>query len=299
MDLKQLAVLRAIADTGSFNAAGARLGLTQPAVSHQLRRLEDELGETLVLRQRPRAALSPAGTAVLASAQRVFGEIDSLKEMFAPREGGAASGVIRVIASTMGISYLYGELLARFIKEHQRVEVALTTVETPFDGIRRVAAREADAAFVAFPTPEPNMTELVLGETEHCVLVARDHPLAARASVTLAQLRRYPLIRYKTGAGSRWMSDGLFLPRGGYPEIFLESNDTEFVKRIVALGFATAIVPRFILTRDPRDRRLRRLAVRGMPLKQKYGLSYRPDARGRALAAFIEFCRRNKSLVPS
>lgn len=297
MDLKQLAVLRAIADTGSFNAAGSRLGLTQPAVSHQLRRLEDELGETLVLRQRPRVALSPAGTAVLAAAQRVFGEIESLKEMFAPQ--GAVSGVIRVTASAMGIIYLYGELLARFIEEHQRVEVALTTVETPFDGIRRVAARESDAAFVAFPTPEPDMAEMVLGETEHCVLVARDHPLAARGAATLAALRRYPMIRYKTGAGSRWMSDGLFLPRGGYPEIFLESNDTEFVKRIVALGFATAIVPRFILTRDPRDRRLRRLAVRGLPMKQKYGLAYRPDARGRALSAFIEFCRRNKNLVPS
>ena len=297
MDLKQLAVLRAIADSGSFSAAGDRLGLTQPAVSHQLRRLEDELGETLVLRQRPRVALSPAGIAVLAAAQRVFSEIESLKEMFAPR--GAASGVIRVTASAMGIIYLYGELLARFIEEHKDVEVALTTVETPFDGIRRVAARESDAAFVAFPTPEPNMAEVALGETEHCVLVARDHPLAARGSVTLAALRRHPMIRYKTGAGSRWMSDGLFLPRGGYPEIFLESNDTEFVKRIVALGFATAIVPRFILARDPRDRRLRRLAVRGFPMKQKYGLAYRPDARGRALSTFIEFCRKNRILVPS
>ncbi len=299
MDLKQLAVLRAIADTGSFNAAGERLGLTQPAVSHQLRRLEDELGETLVLRKRPRVTLSPAGIAVLASAQRVLGEIESLKEMFAPQRAGEVSGAIRVTASAMGIIYLYGELIARFIEEHKRVEVALTTVETPFDGIRKVAARESDAAFVAFPTPEPNMAELVLGETEHCALVARDHPLAARGSVTLAELRRYPMIRYKTGAGSRWMSDGLFLPRGGYPEIFLESNDTEFVKRIVGLGFATAIVPRFILTRDPRDRRLRRLAVRGTPMKQKYGLAYRPDARGRAIGAFIEFCRRNKALVPS
>jgi DNA-binding transcriptional LysR family regulator len=299
MDLKQLAVLRAIADSGSFNVAAERLGLTQPAVSHQLRRLEDELGETLVLRRRPRAALSPAGAMVLATAQRVLGEIDDLKQMFAPRSVGDVTGVLRVTASAMGIIYLYGELLARFIAEHQRIEVALTTVETPFDGVRKVAAREADAAFVAFPTPEPNMAELVLAETEHCLLVARDHPLAARAAVTLADLRRYPMIRYKTGAGSRWMSDGLFLPRGGYPEIFLESNDTEFVKRIVGLGFATAVVPRFILTRDPRDRRLKRLAIRAMPMKQKYGLAYRPDARGRALAAFVEFCRRNKALVPS
>lgn len=299
MDLKQLAVLRAIADTGSFNAAAGQLGLTQPAVSHQLRRLEDELGETLVLRSRPRAALSPAGASVLVTARRVLGDVEDLKQMFAPRSGGEVSGMLRVTASAMGIIYLYGELLARFIAERQRIEVALTTVETPFDGIRKVASREADAAFVAFPVPEPNLTELVLGETEHCVLVAEGHPLAKRAAVSLPELRRYPLVRYKTGAGSRWMSDGIFLPRGGYPEIFLESNDTEFVKRIVGLGFATAIVPSFILTRDPRDRRLRRLKIRGLPMKQKYGVAYRPDARSRALAAFTEFCLRNKALVPS
>jgi DNA-binding transcriptional LysR family regulator len=299
MDLKQLAVLRAIADTGSFNAAADRLRLTQPAISHQLRRLEEELGETLVLRRRPKATLSPAGATVLATAQRVLGEIDDLKQMFAPRSEGEVGGVLRVTASAMGIIYLYGELLARFIAAHKRIEVALTTVETPFDGIRRVAAREADAAFVAFPTPEPSMAELVLGETDHCVLVAQSHPLAPRDSVTLAELRRHPMIRYKTGAGSRWLSDTLFLPHGGYPEIFLESNDTEFVKRIVALGFATAIVPRVILTRDARDRRLRRLSIRGVSTKQKYGLAHRPDSRGRALAAFIAFCRKNKALVPA
>jgi DNA-binding transcriptional LysR family regulator len=299
MDLKQLAVLRAIADTGSFHAAADQLGLTQPAVSHQLMRLERELGETLVLRRRPRAALSPAGATVLATAQRVLGEVDDLKQVFAPRHAGEVSGVLRVTASAMGIIYLYGELLARFIARHQRIELVLTAVETPFDGLRKVAAREADAAFVAFPIPEPNLAELVLGETEHAVLVARDHPLAARAAVTLAELKRYPLVRYKTGAGSRWMSDTIFLPRGGYPEIFLESNDTEFVKRIVGLGFATAVVPRFILTRDPRDRSLRRLTIRGLTLKQKYGLAYRPDVRSRALTTFTEFCARNKALVPS
>ncbi len=299
MELKQFAVLRAIADTGSFNAAAAQLGLTQPAVSHQLRRLEDELGEMLVIRRRPRATLSPAGATVLAIAQQVLGEIEDLKQVFSPRHAGEVTGVLRVTASAMGIIYLYGELLARFIAAHKRIELVLTAVETPFDGLRKVAAREADACFVAFPIPEPNLAELVLGETEHAVLVAQNHPLASRASVTLSELKRYPLVRYKTGAGSRWMSDTVFLPRGGYPAIFLESNDTEFVKRIVGLGFATAIVPRFILTRDPRDRRLRRLKIRGMSLKQKYGLAYRPDARSRALTTFVEFCARNKALVPS
>jgi DNA-binding transcriptional LysR family regulator len=299
MDLRQLAVLRAIADTGSFGAAAAQVGLTQPAVSHQLRRLEEELGNILVLRRRPRAVLSPAGETVLAAAHRVLGEIDDLKQSFPPDSAAALSGVLRVTASPLGIVYLYGELLAHFIAAHPGVEVVLTATETPHDGVRRVIARDADAAFVAFPIPDPGLAELALGETDHVVLVAERHPLAARQSVTLAQLKAFPIVRYKAGAGSRYISDMAFLPHGGYPEIFLESNDTEFVKRVVGLGFATAIAPRFVITDAPRDRHLRRLRLRGRSLRQTYGLAYRPDVRMRVLAAFTAFCAANKAMVPN
>lgn len=298
MDLRQLAVLRAIADTGSFGAAADQVGLTQPAVSHQLRRLEDELGETLVLRRRPRAVLSPAGATVLAAAERVLGEIESLRQAFAPGDESAVSGVLRVTASPLGIVYLYGEMIARFIADHPGIELVLTATETPHDGVRRVIAREADAAFVAFPIRETGLAELVLGETEHTVLVSKDHPLAGHASVSIAQLGAYPLVRYKPGAGSRWASDTAFLPRGGYPDIFLESNDTEFVKRIVGLGFATAIVPRFVVTDTGRDRHLRRIKLRGVALRQTYGLVYHPEGRMRTLAAFARFCGAHKRMMP-
>jgi DNA-binding transcriptional LysR family regulator len=179
------------------------------------------------------------------------------------------------------------------------VDLVLTATETPHEGVRRVVARDADVAFVAFPVAEHDLARLVLGETEHAVLVAEGHPLAGRGAVSVAELARHPLVRYKPGAGSRYMSDTVFLPRGGYPEIFLESNDTEFVKRIVALGFATAIVPRFVLTADARDRRLRLVRIRDLALKQKYGIVHRRDLKMRALAAFTDFCARHKALVPS
>jgi len=299
MDLKQLAVLRAIADTGSFNAAAEQLGLTQPAVSHQLRRLEEELGETLVLRRRPRATLSPTGTTVLAAAHRIFDEIDDLKQAFHQQDEKAIGGVLRVTASNLGIIYLYGELLERFIAEHPRIEVVLTATETPFDGVRQVLSRGADAAFVAFPVDEPSLSEVVLGETEHVVIVARTHPLARRRSVAVADLQRFPFIRYKVGAGSRVISDALFQTRGGYPAIFIESNDTEFVKRIVGLGYASAITPRFVVTPEPRDRRLTAQKVADGMRPQKYGLVFRRDARMRALNVFAAFCLAQKGMVPS
>jgi molybdate transport repressor ModE-like protein len=299
MDLKQFAILRAIADTGSFNAAAEQLGLTQPAVSHQIRRLEEELGEMLVLRRRPRVALSPAGSAVLATAHRVLAEVADLKQAFSRRKDGEISGVLRVTASALGIIYLYGELLESFIAAHPRIELNLTATETPLDGLRQVVSRGADAAFVAFPIVAERLTEVALGETAHNVIVANTHPLAALKSVTVSDLRRHPFIRYKTGAGSRMVTDSLFLPRGGYPEIYLESNDTEFVKRIVALGYAAAITPRFAITGHARDRRLKTIPVKESPLRQRYGLVYRNDVRMRTLSVFAAFCRKNRYLIES
>ena len=145
----------------------------------------------------------------------------------------------------------------------------------------------------------PSLTEVVLGETEHVVIVARTHPLARRRNVSIADIRRYPFIRYKLGAGSRVISDALFLKHGGYPEIFLESNDTEFVKRIVGMGYASAITPRFVVTSEPRDRRLKSLNVLDAVGRQKYGLVFRRDARMRALSVFTAFCLAHKNLVPS
>jgi len=243
--------------------------------------------------------LSSAGAAVLDTAHRIFGEIETLKQSFAQEDDKSIGGVLRVTASNLGIIYLYGELLARFIAEHPRIEVVFTATETPFDGVRQVLARGADAAFVAFPVDEPALTEVVLGETDHVVIVGRSHPLARRNDIGVGDLRRYPFIRYKLGAGSRVISDALFLKRGGYPAIFLESNDTEFVKRIVGLGYATAITPRFVVTLQPRDRRLKSLKVVGGSGAQKYGLVFRRDSRMRTLNVFAAFCSTHKAMVPS
>lgn len=298
MDLKQLEVLRAIAETGSFRAAADRLLLTQPAISHHLKRLEEELDETLVLRSKPRVALSAAGTEVLEVARGVLDSLDALRQRFQPGHDLEVKGALRVTASPLGIVYLYGDLLEKFIAEHPGIEVILTAVETPLDGARQVLARRDDAAFVPFPVDMPQLAQVELGVTDHVVITAADHPLARSGSLTVSQIRSYPFVRYLTGAGSRLVSDLLFGKPERYGNILLESNDTEFVKRIVGLGLAIALVPRFTVLEEVREGRLRALGIRGRKLAQTFGLVHRRDMRSRALRTFLEFCERNRGLIP-
>jgi DNA-binding transcriptional LysR family regulator len=299
MDLKQLQVLRAIAEMGSFKAAGDRLHLTQPAVTHQLKKLEAELNETLVRRGRPKATLLPAGNAVLSAADRIFAEIEALKQQFAPIETAGVRGQLRVAASTIGIVYFLGDWLAEFISLHPRIELILTATETPIDGARQVQSCQAVVAFTTLPVNIASLEELELGESEHVLIVSHQHPLARAKNLTVEELKEYSFIRYQAGAGSRTFSDMLFMSHGGYPDIFLESNDTEFIKHIVGLGLGVAIVPIVTVSRR-HDKRVRVIELKDtLPLVQKFGLVYRRDIRMRVLQIFCDFClQKRATLLP-
>jgi DNA-binding transcriptional LysR family regulator len=299
MDLKQLRILQAIAETGSFHGAASKLHLTQPAISQQLKSLELELGETLVIRSRPKVGLLPGGLAVLASAERVNAELEKLKLRFAPETPGQLTGVLRIAASTLGIIYLYGDLLERFIGQYPRIELVVTAAESGIGAARHVLAGSADVAFTPFPVDLPNLQTMVLAETEHLVIVSRQHRLAMRKRVSVSDLRNHPFIRYQADAGSRAVSDQLFLPGGGYPPIFVESNDTEFIKRVVMLGMGSAMVPAFTVTGQGRDRRLVALAVEGISARQEFGFVWRRDVPMRTLRVFEEFCLEQRASVGS
>jgi len=290
MDLKQFRMLRAIAESGTFHGAALRLHLTQPAISHQIKHLEEELGESLVIRTRPRVSLTPAGLTVLAACERIEAEIESLRLHFSPPQAAEVSGVLRVAASTLGIIYLYGDLLEAFIAQHPRIELVVTATESGIGGARQVLAGTSDVAFTPFPIDLPHLTSTTLAQTHHVIIVSLDHALARRKRVSVQDLRRHPFIRYQTDAGSRTMSDQVFIPQSGYPDISLESNDTEFIKRVVALGMGAAMVPAFTLRNQDLDKRLRVLRLAGALLRQDFGLVSRTGMRSRTLLLFQEFC---------
>jgi DNA-binding transcriptional LysR family regulator len=296
VDIRQLLALSAIAETGTFHAAAQRLNRTQSAISHQIKSLELELGETLVLRSKPRVELSGGGKRVLLASARILAELDALRSSFSPCEASALVGELRVACSPLGIVYLYGDLIGDFISRHPGIEVKVTATISALDGERQVVARKADVAFTAFSAESPRLPCVVLGSTRHVVIVARSHPLARFASVQLDMLRKYRFVRYQPGAGSRVATDPLFLTHGGYPPIVAESNDTEFIKRVVRLGLGAAVVPAVTVV-PPRDEHLHIVRIEGHDLEQEFGLVYRGDVRMRTLDAFCTHCRSHAGRI--
>ena len=172
---REMAVFGAVADSGSFSAAGRELGLTPSAVSRTLDRIEARLGVRLMLRTTRTLTLTPEGQAYLGAARRILSDLDDAEQAIADQ--GAPRGRLRVSASLshgrLCVVPLLGDFVARY--PHILVDINLTDV------VVDVAAGQADVAIRFGPLADSGLTARKLGETRR-VIVASPAYLAARGT---------------------------------------------------------------------------------------------------------------------
>jgi DNA-binding transcriptional LysR family regulator len=298
VEIKQLKALSAIAENGSFSIAAGRLRLTQSALSHQIKNLEDELGETLLIRGRGRVMPTEAGQVVLASVQNILAEVSAIRERFQGGTRGPITGVLRIAATNLGMASLYGDLCEDFMSRYPGVEVTFRATETPEEAARRVEDGIADVAFIPFFGLHPLLEQVVLGTTEDVFIVGRHHPLAKRRVVSLDDIRQWPFVRFHPNSGSRTVSDRLFLTTGGYPPIATESNDMEFVKRVVGMGAGIALIPVIAVAREARAHSLIPLRLADRKLQVNFGLAYRRAEKIKTVERLRAFCLERRGPEP-
>ena len=292
MEIKQLKALQAIAATGSFQKAAEQLGLTQSALSHSVRTLEEELGETLLIRARPNVFPSPAGLVALESAQRILGDVMALETRFASARRGAVAGTLRIAATTLSIVYALGDLCQKFIERYPSVELVFTACETAEAARRRVVTGAADLAFGPLLEAEGSFTQVALAQVEHAFIVRKGHALSEQSTATLTELRAHPVVLFQPGSGTRAMTDGLFLREGQtYPTIVTESNDALFVKRMVSMSNASALMVVYALAgNDGIDQRLHMLRFSEHPLRVDVGVMHRKNVQMNSIELFKALC---------
>ncbi len=290
MELRQLRSFRAIVATGSFGIAAEQLNLTQSALSHQIKQLEDELGATLLVRARPQVYLTDPGQLVLAAADRVMAELDELRQQFGVGAERGQIEVVRVAATTAGFAYVYGDLCQAFIDGHKNAKLEFTATDTPDSAVSKVAMRAADVAFTPLPVDLPTLQTVVLGEVEHVFIVSRQHELGKARTAPMRDIQRFPFVRYHRGSGSRMVSDGLFAAHGGYPPILTESNDTGFVKRIVGIGLGVALTPVFAVADELRNGLLHAFRLPDQRITDQFGLVMHKRQSQRIVRSFVDVC---------
>jgi len=283
MELRQLRYLAAVAREGSFSAAAQRLAVAQPAISQQVRKLEQELGLELLHRVggvRP----TPAGERVLVHAERVLADLEALQAEAADAVGLLSGRVALGSMQWMG-AYDLPRRLARFAEAHPRVELALVE-RTSGEMLAALRRDELDLTFVSLgdpPTPEDVELELV-GE-EELVVAGNERLLGSGGPVELASLDGRPMVAFAPGMSLRAVVDEALAQADARPWVVLESNEPATVRALAAHGAGVAILPRALAEAAGPPLVIRSAAPE--PLGRQLGLAWRRARRLSPAAAAL------------
>jgi len=248
VELRQLRYVEAVDRHRHFTRAAEELHVAQPALSHQIRRLEAELGTELFERTSRSVVTTEAGEAVAARARTVLAEVDGVRGEI-DELNGLIRGRISIGALLPAGAIDMPSLVGRFSEAHPGIEIDLHE-GTAGDMLRYLAEDEVHAAFslLAGPLPEGVAGER-LSEDE---LVAAFPPGDApgRGPVPAKRLLDYPIVLPRSGSAIKQAADEFFAAAGQSARVALESGDPFLLRCLVASGFGAAILPRSLTRRE-------------------------------------------------
>jgi len=290
MDLRQLRYLIALAEEGSFTRAAASEHIAQPAVSQQIRRLEDEVGLALVERTTRRVRLTDAGELLVVRARRIMAELEAAEIELQALRGMQAGHV------TIGAMHTMGPVdvslaLALFSARHPDVQFTVREGSSE-EMAEMLRVDELDLAFLSVTERVEShglgLHQLILEEL--VVLLPREHRLGKRRQVRMAELADEPFISFREGARLRELLVWAGHRSGFEPRVTLESNESHRIRRLVSRGLGVAILPRSDADGPGADVAVAKLVE--PTLSRDITLAWREGRRhAPAAAAFLDLAR--------
>lgn len=244
MELRHLRAFVVVAEELNFRRAAARLQMTQPPLSQQIKRLEREVGVELLRRTTRHVTLTGAGAAFLTEARRALQAAQAAPE--AARQAAAGqTGVVR-LGFSGPTSHEVLVLMTRKFREH-RPHVRLEILGPVFGGemVGRLGRDEVDAGLIRLPVAGSGLQVRELTRHRITVALPTEHPLATRREVGVLDLRDEPVVSHPTnrGAGIVALIHRAFLKHGTSPNLVQEAPDTHTILSLVGAGVGIGFVP--------------------------------------------------------
>ena len=272
MDLRQLEIIRAIAEAGTFTAAGEKLRISQSAISRQILLLEEELGETVFHRIGRRIRITPAGESLLQLSNRVFQDLQDTVSAISDKQE-TLRGTLRLVGGMTVCLYVFPTLLAEVRRVHPTLDLKITVGSTD-RSVAMLRSGGGDLGLLTLPIDAADLVSVPVLREELLLVTYPTHPLAKRRHIAAADLNRQSFILFETGSMTRRLVNEFFAREGIDADIVMETENVEIIKAMVRTGLGIGIVPWQAAEADVRSKQLFASRIADYPLFRETGWLY-------------------------
>ncbi|WP_058187401.1 LysR family transcriptional regulator [Terracidiphilus gabretensis] len=298
MDFEQLKTFLHVCRLKSFSRAAEKLGVTQPAISAQIRSLEKEVGARLFDRDGGKVTFTAAGRLFEPFAEHCLQchshIVVAVNELYR-----SARGEVSVSASEATSLYILPPVFAEYKKQYTRVNLSIVRAEH-LRSIEMVVNREVDFAIVSTPLKDPRLTVQCIHRDEIVLTVSPAHPLATRSTIKVDEMLQFPMLLLKQGR-QRTLLNNFLESFDAQPRVAMEVDSSELLKRLIAAGLGMGFLPRANVDDDVRGGLLKVVKVEGMRISRELALIFRKDRTlTHAAHAFLEIATNStEQLYPA
>ena len=299
MDFDQLEIFLEVARLSSFSRAAEKRFRTQPAISSQIRALEEEVGARLLDRSGGRVSLTVAGKLFQKYAEDALESRKNILTAIAETEH-VPRGEIVVGANEGTCLHILPEVFAQFKRDYPDVAVSIKRADYARI-LESIIENAVDFGVVSLPVNDNRLECVPIHRDELVVIAPPGHPLAGKKTVTVAKVAAYPLVVPKAGH-TRDALDSLFYDREVKPRIAMELDSSELLKRFVAADVGVGFIARSNIEEDIRANALAALEFADAQIRRDLALVFRKDRTlSRAAKAFMEIAiqRKNFAAIPA
>jgi DNA-binding transcriptional LysR family regulator len=296
MELRQLRTFVAVAELRHFARAASLCNLSQPAVSHQIALLEEEVGAKLLNRAARRVSLTVAGEVFLEEARRILGAVDRAHERMQEVARGAV-GRIRLGATATPGLYLLPPLLARYRGEHESYDLRLEIGPTHAIA-ERVARNDLDMAIVAGPLPSGELQARTLSRDDFVVIAPLGSAFVSRP-LKPSQLEAETWLLREEGSDTRRQTSAWWHRHRLAPQRTMTFDNPDAVKRAVMAGLGVAMVSRLTVAEDLATRRLAIVSIKSdLPTREFLVVDHPQKHHGAACRAMMQLLEHAFTMGP-
>jgi DNA-binding transcriptional LysR family regulator len=277
LDSRQLRAFTVLARCGSFTQAARELHLTQSAVSHAMRALEEDIGCRLLDRMGKKATLTQAGEQLLVRAEKILAEMALARDEIT-QLGKWGVGRLRLGATTTACQYLLPPVLREFKESFPACTISIDPGDTP-QAIELLRAHRIDLAFVLEPQGEPQLDFRHLFTDDLQFIVSPMHAWAQAGRVIESEVPRQSYILYEKTSYTFKMIQDYFRERDQVLFTFMELGNMEAIKELVKLNLGVCILAAWIARKEIAEKSLVALPLGRKKLQRKWGILHWKDRR--------------------